>query len=278
VTLVTSSGSVENLNVSARQGLHPVLPPRPRHRGVPEFELASQQPARRVRHTQVRTRRFERRRHDRPVIDRPRPTRMRLISQAFQTALLMTGPPRDHGLAGHPHPPRDFGVRHALRPSSTIRARATSPAGADDDRISARSRAPSPARNASGAATAMPHSPKPAPPNNFRRAALEPSRSLRIDTEGSHVRSSLGAPSGYRRACAARVPLTADSSSRRFGRSGAARRSSMAALDTGTSVIRLAAASCRTPRYRTGTIDSAPNSLSCPTRHPREYARSPHPK
>jgi hypothetical protein len=37
--------------------------------------------------------------------------------------------------------------------SNTIRVRPTRPAGADDDRVNARSRAPSPSRSANGAAT-----------------------------------------------------------------------------------------------------------------------------
>jgi hypothetical protein len=161
VTLATSSGSVENLNVSERHGWMP----NSRHARVtvasPSLSLRASN------------------RLDQWVTPRDFGGGLS-VADTIAAGSTVRGRPDRGASASPPIPLRSYRARQAItvcrviptrrpisafgRPSaasSTIRARATSPAGAVEDRVSARSRAPSPSRNASGAATAMPHSPAP---------------------------------------------------------------------------------------------------------------------
>ena len=115
VTLATSSGSVENLNVSAFHGFTPNCLPRLGDRDVVDLQPVGQQPRRPVRHPQPRRRRRQRRRHDPALVDRPRPARPVLIDQPGQPALGVPGPPPVHRRPRHPDPLGDLGVRHPVR-------------------------------------------------------------------------------------------------------------------------------------------------------------------
>ena len=135
-TLASNSGSVENLNVSARHGCTPIMPPGPRDRRRGPPQIVGQQPRRPVRHPQLGRRRGQRRGHDPPrstVRGRPGPL---LIVQPVQPGL------------GVPVAPlitvcRDTPTRTAIsvfdtpsEASSTIRARCASAARTDPDRTS----------------------------------------------------------------------------------------------------------------------------------------------
>src|SRR5664280_2946006 len=68
-TLATSSGSVENLNVSTRHGTTTYSRQGPGHGRVPDPQVPGQQPPRPVPHAVLARPRCQGRRHDFPVLD-----------------------------------------------------------------------------------------------------------------------------------------------------------------------------------------------------------------
>jgi hypothetical protein len=101
--LATSSGSVENLNVSPPTAQRPVLAPgRPGHGRVPDPQVPGQQPRRPERHAVLARRRCQSRRHDFPVLDRARLTRTRVIIQPGQALVPLPAAPADHRHPRHP--------------------------------------------------------------------------------------------------------------------------------------------------------------------------------
>jgi hypothetical protein len=77
--------------------------------------MPPQQPRRPVRHPVLPRRRRQRRRHDAPMINRPRPARPNLVVQPGQPPLAIAIPPADHRRARHTDQLRDPRVRHPLR-------------------------------------------------------------------------------------------------------------------------------------------------------------------
>ena len=123
-TLASSSGSVENLNVSARHGCRPHLRQILATVTLLIPSSAGQQPRRPVRHPEPVRRRLQRRRHDRGLIDHPRPPGLRPILQAADAlgrvpALPRRSPsacdtPTRATISFVPHPVR--GQQHDPRP------------------------------------------------------------------------------------------------------------------------------------------------------------------
>ena len=113
-TLASSSGSVENLNVSCRHGcrFHSRQIRRRRRTRSPTVRPAAARP---VGHAQRRRRRLQGGHHDRGVVDDRRPPGPVQILQRPDTAGGVTVPPFQHSRAGHPDQPADRHVRHSLR-------------------------------------------------------------------------------------------------------------------------------------------------------------------
>ena len=136
VTLATSSGSVENLNVSARHG----VTPNAFHALVmvtwSSFSRAASSRRRPVRHPEPGRWRGQRLGDDRALVDRRRPARPVLSTSPRQTLVEVASTPQVHRRPGHPDPLGDLSVLHPSEANNTILARWARPARTEDDRVS----------------------------------------------------------------------------------------------------------------------------------------------
>jgi len=95
--------------------LDPVGPPRTLDRRRADLEPRGQQPARPMGDAQLLRRRLQRLRHDRSVVQRPRPPRPGNITQTSDPSALISTPPVQDGGDRRVGQLRDPNVRHTVR-------------------------------------------------------------------------------------------------------------------------------------------------------------------